>query len=102
LYKFEYDANKFRPANSPTDKLARAEGAMVWIPAGDTGMLVYFGGIFDPGNGTSAPQPMNKILVYDPSTNAWFTQTAIGEIPQNRRLFCADVAWAPDRSSYNM
>jgi len=102
MYKYEYDANKFVPANSPSDSLARAEGSMVWIPAGDTGMLVYFGGIFDQGNGTSAAQPMNKILVYDPSTNAWFTQTATGEVPENRRLFCADVAWAPDRSSYNM
>lgn len=102
LYKFEYDSNKFIPANSPTDNLARAEGTMVWIPAGDTGLLVYFGGIFEQSNGTSAAQPMNKILVYDPSTNAWFTQTATGEVPENRRRFCADVAWAPDRSSYNM
>jgi hypothetical protein len=103
LYRYEYDTNKFTPANPPTDQLPRAEGAMVWIPAGDTGLLVYFGGLVDPyGNGTQSPQPMNKILVYDPSENTWYTQTAVGVIPQTRRRFCADVAWAPDQSSYNM
>jgi hypothetical protein len=102
FYKYEYDTNKTTIANSP-DMLPRAEGAMLWIPAGDTGMLIYFGGIVSPyGNGTSAPQPLDKIFLYDPSTNAWETQTATGEIPQNRRQFSAGVAWAPDKSSYNM
>jgi hypothetical protein len=103
LYKFDYDANQLKLMNAP-DKLGRAEGAMVWIPAGDNpGLLVYLGGLVDSsGNGTRAPQPMNKILVFDPATNGWFTQTATGEIPQNRSRFCADAAWAPDKSSYNM
>ena len=103
LYKYEYDQNSFTLANSPTDSLARAEGTMVWIPAGDnTGMFVYLGGIYDLGNGTTAAQPMNKILVYDPGSNEWFTQTATGQVPPNRRRHCADVAWAPDQSSYNV
>lgn len=102
FYKYAYDTSKFTTANSP-DKIPRAEGALLWIPAGDTGLLVYLGGIMDPyGNGTQAPQPMDKIMVYDPSQNTWFTQTATGVIPQTRRRFCADVAWAPDQSSYNM
>ncbi|KAF8860177.1 hypothetical protein BDZ45DRAFT_545669, partial [Acephala macrosclerotiorum] len=102
LYRYEYDTNKFTGASAP-DKFPRAEGALLWIPAGDTGLLVYIGGILDPyGNGTQAPQPMNKILIYDPSEDNWFTQTAVGVIPQTRRRFCADVAWAPDQSSYNI
>jgi hypothetical protein len=103
LYKYDYDANEFSSLNPP-DQLGRSEGAMVWLEAGDNpGLLVYFGGLVDTfGNGTSDPQPMDKILVYDPATNAWFTQTAVGHIPQNRSRFCADVAWAPDKSSYNM
>lgn len=103
FYRYEYDTNKFTPVNSPADNLPRAEGVMVWIPSGDTGLLVYFGGIVSPdNNGTQAPQPFDEIFVFDPSENAWFTQTATGEIPSNRRLFCGDAAWAPDRSSYNM
>lgn len=103
LYKYEYDQNRFTLANPPTDNLARAEGTMVWIPAGDnTGMFVYLGGIYDLGNGTTAAQPMNEILVYDPGSNEWFTQTATGQVPPNRRRHCADVAWAPDQSSYNI
>ena len=102
FYKFDYDLNKTTLANSP-DNLPRAEGAMTWIPAGDTGLLVYLGGIVSPyGNGSQAPQPLDKIFVYDPSTNAWYAQTATGEIPQNRRQFCMSAAWAPDKSSYNM
>ncbi|KAK4119436.1 hypothetical protein N657DRAFT_581594 [Parathielavia appendiculata] len=103
FYKYEYDTNATTRANAP-DNLPRAEGAMLWIPAGDTGMLVYFGGVVSPNgtNDTAAPQPLDKIFVYDPSTNAWETQTATGEIPQNRRQFTAGVAWAPDRSSYNI
>ena len=102
FYKYEYDTNMTSTANPP-DVFPRAEGALLWIPAGDTGMLVYFGGIVSrDNNGTASPQPLDTIFVYDPSTNAWETQRATGEIPQNRRQFTSGVAWAPDRSSYNM
>lgn len=102
FYKFEYDTNKTSSPNPP-DKLPRAEGAMTWIPAGDTGLLVYMGGLVDPyGNGTRAPQPLDTIFLFDPTSNSWFTQKATGQIPQNRRQHCIDAAWAPDRSSYNM
>jgi hypothetical protein len=78
FYRFDYDSNKTTSSNSP-DSYPRAEGAMVWIPAGDTGLLVYFGGVVAPyGNGTLAPQPLNKIFIYDPLTNDWFTQTGTG------------------------
>jgi hypothetical protein len=103
FYKYEYDTNTTTVANAP-DEHPRAEGALLWIPAGDTGMLVYFGGIVSPdGTGTTvAPQPLDEIFVYDPATNAWETQKATGDIPQNRRQFTSGVAWAPDKSSYNM
>ncbi|RYP38290.1 hypothetical protein DL767_002621 [Monosporascus sp. MG133] len=102
FYRYGYDSNTTTVINPP-DTLPRAEGAMVWIPAGDTGLLVYFGGLVSPyGNGTTAPQPLDTILIYDPSTNDWFTQTATGDIPQNRRQHCVGAAWAADRSSYNI
>lgn len=102
FYKYDYDSNTTSEVNSP-DSHPRAEGAMVWIPAGDTGMLAYVGGLVSPGsNGTATPQPLDEIFLYDPSANAWETQKATGEIPADRRQFCAGAAWAPDRSSYNM
>lgn len=34
--------------------------------------------------------------------NKWYTQTATGNIPANRRKFCAGVTWTEDQSSYNI
>jgi hypothetical protein len=34
--------------------------------------------------------------------NKWYTQTASGQIPPNRRNFCAGSTWAKDQSSYNI
>ncbi|KAK8927540.1 Kelch repeat-containing protein [Metarhizium anisopliae] len=103
FYSYAYEAGTFTQAAGP-DNNTRAEGAMVWIPAGDIqGLLVYMGGVVaNPGNGTVAPQPFDKIFVFDATGNSWLTQTATGVVPQNRRQFCIDVAWAPDRSSYNI
>ncbi|KAK2616987.1 hypothetical protein QQS21_000076 [Conoideocrella luteorostrata] len=103
FYRYAYETNKFTTAASPDD-IPRAEGAMVWIPAGDSlGLIVYMGGIIGPhGNSTASPQSFDKILVFDATANSWSTQTATGEIPQNRRQFCIDVAWAPDKSSFNI
>ncbi|CAI6089639.1 unnamed protein product [Clonostachys chloroleuca] len=101
FYSYDYDSKDFTQAASPDD-LPRAEGAMVWIPAGDArGLLVYMGGVVSQ-NDTVQPQGFDEIFVYDPTDNSWLNQSATGEVPQNRRQFCMDVAWAPDRSSYNM
>ncbi|KID89712.1 Galactose oxidase/kelch, beta-propeller [Metarhizium guizhouense ARSEF 977] len=105
FYQYDYEADKFTEKTIPgDDNKTRAEGAMVWIPAGDTkGLLVYMGGVVsNSSNGTVEPQPLDKIFVFDASADIWSTQTATGEIPQNRRQFCMDVAWAPDKSSFNI
>ncbi|KAK2686234.1 hypothetical protein QWA68_014713, partial [Fusarium oxysporum] len=103
LYTYDYDKGDFTQQAGPDDK-SRAEGTMIWIPAGDPqGLLVYMGGIVSPhNNSTTAPQPFDEIFVYDATGNSWSTQTATGEIPQSRRQFCVDVAWAPDNSSFNI
>lgn len=104
FYQYDYEQDSFTQNISPDDNKTRAEGAMVWIPAGDPrGLLVYLGGVVsNSSNGTVEPQPLDKIFVFDASADMWYTQTATGEIPQNRRRFCMDVAWAPDKSSFNM
>ncbi|KAF5009440.1 hypothetical protein FDECE_4321 [Fusarium decemcellulare] len=103
FYTYSYDEGEFTQAAGP-DENPRAEGGMVWIPAGDAlGLLVYLGGIVDPhGNNTEAPQAFDEVFVFDAKGNSWSTQTTTGEIPQNRRQFCVDVAWAPDKSSFNI
>jgi hypothetical protein len=102
LIKYNMDSNSWTNNTGP-DNVRRAEGAMVYIPAGDGGMLVYFGGVTDPYlNGTVVGQPMDSILIYDVVSSKWYTQRATGVIPGMRRRFCAGVTWAPDQSSYNM
>lgn len=102
LIKYNMDTNSWTNNTGP-DTVRRAEGAMVYIPAGDGGMLIYFGGVTDPyANGSYVGQPMSKILIYDVLSSKWYTQAATGTIPGMRRRFCAGATWAPDQSSYNI
>ncbi|RMJ15809.1 hypothetical protein CDV36_004512 [Fusarium kuroshium] len=103
FYAYNYDTGEFTNLESP-DKQARAEGGMVWLPAGDAlGLLVYMGGLVsEEGEDSEDPQPFDEVFVFDAQSNRWFTQKTTGQIPQNRRQFCIDVAWAPDKSSFNI
>ena len=94
LIKFQMDGAVWTNNTGP-DTTPRAEGVMVYLPASNSGLLVYL-------NGTTVPSPMDTIYLYDISSSKWYTQTAHGDIPGNRRRFCAGAAWAPDHSSYNM
>ncbi|PKS11951.1 hypothetical protein jhhlp_001247 [Lomentospora prolificans] len=104
LVKYEMDKNLWTNSSGPPDRIGRAEGSMVYIPAGDAGMLVYLGGVQDKfGNGSVIQgQPMDEILLYDVLSFKWYKQKASGEVPDMRSRFCSGVAWAPDRSSYNI
>ncbi|KAF2840717.1 hypothetical protein M501DRAFT_1014715 [Patellaria atrata CBS 101060] len=85
------------------DSTGRAEGVMVYLPASDGGLLIYFGGILDPfRNGTVVGSNMSEIYVYDLNSAKWYKQNASGEIPEMRRKFCAGVTWPEDQSSYNI
>ena len=96
------DTNSWTKLAGPDD-IKRAEGVMTFIPASDRGMLVYFGGLQDPGdNGTMVPQPMDQVFLYDIISNKWHIQEANGIVPEYRKRFCAGAVWAKDRSSYNM
>jgi hypothetical protein len=100
LIKYDMDSNSWT-TNAGPDAIGRAEGVMVYIPASDRGLLIYFGGITQ-NNGTTAGSPMDTILIYDVASSKWYTQTASGDVPEMRRRFCAGATWAQDRSSYNM
>lgn len=59
-----YSMNDGKWGNS-TNGAARAEGALQYIPAGDRGMLVYFGGVEKPSGGiTSYVSIILSILIY--------------------------------------
>lgn len=101
LINYDMDSNQWNNITGP-DKVGRAEGVMVYIPVSDGGMLVYFGGLQDQGNGTTIGQPMSDIFVYDIASSKWYHQNASGTVPEMRARFCAGAAWAPDFSSYNV
>jgi hypothetical protein len=102
LLKYEMDKNLWANLTGPDDT-PRAEGSMVYLPLGDGGMLVYFGGVQDLyGNGTLVPQPMDEILLFDIANTKWYTQKTSGRSPEIRRRFCSGLTWAQDRSSFNM
>ncbi|KAH0556047.1 hypothetical protein GP486_006013 [Trichoglossum hirsutum] len=89
--------------NTGPDSIPRAEGVMVFIPASDQGLLIYFGGVTSPfGNETVLSAPMETIYIYDIASSKWYTQTATGTVPERRRRFCAGATWAQDKSSYNI
>ena len=59
MITYDMIGNKFSNVSGP-DSIKRAEGAMVYLPAGDGGLLVYFGGIqFPDANLTAKGQPMS-------------------------------------------
>jgi hypothetical protein len=76
--------------NTGPNAAGRAEGVMVYLPAGDSGLLAYFGGIVDPSrNGTMVASSMSTIYIFDILSGKWYTQTASGNVPDSRRRFCA-------------
>jgi hypothetical protein len=102
LTRYKMDENVFEVMPGP-DAAPRAEGVLLYLPASDGGLLVYFGGVVDAGqNGTAGPQPLDTIFLYDILSSKWYTQRASGDVPGPRRRFCAGVAWAQNQSSYNM
>ncbi|KAB8288838.1 hypothetical protein EYC80_010741 [Monilinia laxa] len=102
MIKYDYQMGTWTNNTGP-DQIGRAEGVMLYLPASRTGILVYFGGIQTPyNNETVMPSPMNQIHIYDIQSSQWYIQNATGDIPGDRRRFCAGATWAADRSSYNI
>lgn len=55
IVQFDYTTGNLRNSSHP-DMIGRAEGQMVYLPASDGGLLVYFGGVEDTfRNGTYQP-----------------------------------------------
>ncbi|KAH6662118.1 hypothetical protein B0J14DRAFT_571231 [Halenospora varia] len=108
LIRYDMDARTWTNSSGPDgiNGPGTAEGAMVYVPASNGGMLVHFGGVLVQANGTTSAKPMSTIHIYDIKSSIWYKQTATGPtaggIPADRRKFCADAAWSADKSSYNI
>ncbi|KAF2142656.1 uncharacterized protein K452DRAFT_318239 [Aplosporella prunicola CBS 121167] len=103
LLSYDMIADRWINATGPDDNIGRAEGTMVFLPASDGGLLIYFGGVQDPNrNGTIEGANMSTIHIYDIASTKWYTQQASGDIPDDRRKFCGGATWAQDKSSYNI
>ncbi|KAF3920225.1 hypothetical protein AA313_de0206952 [Arthrobotrys entomopaga] len=93
LLMYDMVANVWTNETLPNNQ-KRAEGVLIYVPVGDNGILVSFGGITVNGDGMGNVTgiPMDQISIYDISSSKWYQQTATGDIPGSRRLFCAGVA----------
>lgn len=102
LIRYDMTRGDLNNSTGPDD-IGRAEGVMLYLPASDGGLLVYFGGIEDPyANGSFIGANMSTIHIFDIASSKWYTQSAVGEVPDARRRFCAGATWADDYSSYNI
>jgi hypothetical protein len=89
MIKYDMNSNKWSNITGP-DGIRRAEGVMLFLPVGKSGVLIYFGGIQDlHGDGSISPQPLDEIFVYDITNGLWYSQPASGRAPEIRRRFCA-------------
>lgn len=87
------------------------KGAMVYVPLGQAGLLVAFGGYntahegtqFSEGGGWDWYQrDFSEIHLYDVFSNTWYIQNATGDIAEKRGEFCAGLSAAPDGSSFQI
>ncbi|KAH6998603.1 hypothetical protein BKA56DRAFT_30785 [Ilyonectria sp. MPI-CAGE-AT-0026] len=101
MLKYDMDSNSWSNTTGP-DEVGRAEGVMIYLPAGDGGLIIYFGGIRGTGNGAWEGQPMEEIMIYDILSGKSYLQNATGSVPEMRRRFCAGATWVDDQSSYNI
>lgn len=98
----------------PTWLAPRSEGGLVWLPYGQQGMLLAFGGIDLPGdlstsginlNSTYKKQQTNDYMtnigVYDIAQDAWAMQSTQEKIkPPQMAHFCTVTTSALDNSSH--
>ncbi|KAF3941118.1 hypothetical protein ABW19_dt0208848 [Dactylella cylindrospora] len=104
LLQYNMVENVWMNQSGPETGVGRVEGALVYVPTSDNGMLVAFGGMkVDDGNPANATGvAMSDINVYDIASGKWYYQTATGQVPESRRLFCAGVASDKARNIHNI
>ncbi|KAK1063345.1 hypothetical protein LTR74_009501 [Friedmanniomyces endolithicus] len=85
-----------------------ANGALVYLPAGEQGVLVSFGGLNDTAGteshtGSSQASDNSIIYIYDIASRTWWAQEASGDIPPIWVVeFCTGAAVSPDGGSFHI
>lgn len=106
VLQFSYSTGGWRKSNitaqsSPYASAAlRDSGQAVCVVAQAPGyyhIVPTFGG-FVSENGSPRLANMSTIHMYDPTRDAWYAQTASGDIPPKRSNFCAVNAGAGSRT----
>ncbi|KAF4780030.1 kelch repeat protein [Colletotrichum scovillei] len=67
-------------------------GSAQFVPFGSSGVLLFLGGGQAPVSlpkGSWAEMDFNKVTLYNPSTDKWYTQPTTGSRPATRGNFCA-------------
>ncbi|KAF2770196.1 hypothetical protein EJ03DRAFT_361225 [Teratosphaeria nubilosa] len=82
-------------------------GQMVYVPAGDEGILVVFGGAnisagIEPDWGWPYYSTFALISIYDIASHTWFLQKASGDIPAHKSSFCGVATTSPDGSAFHI
>ncbi|KAL4936255.1 hypothetical protein BDV06DRAFT_228059 [Aspergillus oleicola] len=82
-------------------------GAMLYIPSGNQGMLISFGGrnlteSLSRGENPPIEADWLDVFIYDVESHTWWIQRASGNAPTNRISFCAAVTESPDGSAFHI
>ena len=116
LLTFDSTAQTF--ANTSTASLdtfgTSAQGFLTLLPyLGSQGLLISFGGWSNAPNhamnitddqllNPAIRQNLTNIAVYDIGSQAWYQQTATGDVPNWRYIGCSVLVSAPDNSSHSI
>ncbi|TKA47003.1 hypothetical protein B0A55_13273 [Friedmanniomyces simplex] len=85
-----------------------ASGALIYLPAGEQGILINFGGYnatagLDSNSGWPLPSSYAVINVYDIASHTWWAQEASGDMPPDYLCqFCAGAAISPDDGAFHI
>ncbi|KAL1627910.1 hypothetical protein SLS54_002177 [Diplodia seriata] len=102
--------NETAQSSSGVSVPARVGGNMVYVPMGEQGVILVWGGYngTEVNSTTGAPAfsfqliDNRRIYVYDIASASWNIVQAQGDIPGKRAETCSVVSAAPDYSSFNI
>ncbi|KAL4904766.1 hypothetical protein BDW74DRAFT_168005 [Aspergillus multicolor] len=103
MVQFNTTTGEFKLLEAPFTSVQ--EGALVYIPAGEQGVLICIGGevpsVQDGINAQLMPNPWTSIQVYDIAGGHWYNQSTTGTITP-RTQFCAAAVHEPGSSSFQI
>ncbi|KAL4781755.1 hypothetical protein BJX76DRAFT_369608 [Aspergillus varians] len=103
MIQFNTTTEEFSLLESPFTPVQ--EGALVYLPVGGQGVLIFFGGevpsIQDGIDAELTPNAWNYVQIYDIKTRTWYNQTTAGNVTP-RTQFCASVVHDPSTATYQI